>query len=494
VPRIMSGSQAASGASALDTTLLFQVAEKAPIAIAVVEGPQHRFIYANALYRTLTPAWDTEILGRPIGDVFPDVSGEAVALINQVYATGRAIKRRGRASKAIPHRPHSVWNIDLVPLASGNGVIQAVMLMLQDITPLVEARTKADERAREAEESRRILDGLMRCIPEGIAIADARDVTIRSISACGCKMTGRRRDELEGSTTKEHARRWGALRPDGTQPEWDEMPLNRAVLKGDVITDDEWILERADGRRISILCNAAPLRDRTGAITGAVAAWRDITKLKRAEESLQVALLAAGMATWDFDLAHDTPLGSLRLEHIFGYPEPVRDWGPREILDHVVAEDQAAVATHFEAAARGETLAFQCRIQRADSRAVRWIAMKGETYRDERGKPVRLAGVIQDITATKHAEDQAERAAQAVKDDIRYRYERLTPRQQAVMTLIVAGHANKEVAYRLGIAERTVEGHRARVMERMWARDFASLVRMATTLGLEAGGTEQRKR
>lgn len=485
------GSQTQSGPSGLDTALLFHVAENAPIAIAVVEGPQHHFIYANTLYRKLNPALGAGMIGRPICEVFPDVDADGIALIDQVYATGKPIKLRGRVSKAFPDRPNSVWNVDLVPLAAESGDVQAVLLMLQDVTPPVEARAKAEERAREAEESRRILNGLIRCIPEAIAIADANDVTIRSVSAFGCTMTGRSRAELEGSTAKEHAARWGILRPDGTRPEWDELPLNRAVLKGDVITNEEWTLECMDGRRLTVLCNAAPIKDRAGTITGGVVAWRDITAMKRAEEarsaaekSLQVALHAAGMATWDFDLTHDTPLGSLRLERIFGYAEPVRDWGPREILDHVVDEDQAAVAAHFEAAMRGEALAFECRIRRADTGDTRWIAMTGRSCSGERGKPGRLAGVIQDITAAKQAEEEAEKVTRSIKEDIRHRYERLTPRQQAVMLLVVAGHANKEVAYRLDIAERTVEGHRARVMERMCARDFASLVRMAATLGV----------
>lgn len=485
------GSQTRSGPSALDTALLFRVAENAPIAIAVVEGPQHRFVYANRLYRQLNPAPGIDLIGRPLAEVFPDMSEGAVALIDQIYATGRAIKLRGHAGTAIPDRPNSVWNIDLVPLTATTSDVQAVLLMLQDVTPLVEARAKAEDRAREAEESRRILDGLIRCIPEGIVIADANDVTIRSVSAFGYTMTGRSRAELEGSTAKEHAVRWGILRPDGTRPEPDELPLNRAVLKGELISDEEWTLECPDGRRLAVLCNAAPIKDRAGTITGGVAAWRDITAMKRAEEarivsqeSLQVALHAAGMATWDFDLTHDTPLGSLRLECIFGYAEPVRDWGPREILDHVVAEDQAKVAAHFEAAARGKALAFQCRIRRADTGDTRWIAMTGRSCSGERGTPGRLAGVIQDITTAKQAAEEAEKATRSIKEDIRYRYEHLTPRQQAVMALVVAGHANKEVAYRLGIAERTVEGHRARVMERMCARDFASLVRMAATLGV----------
>lgn len=474
--------------------LLVRIAEDAPFALAVMEGPQHRFTYANRLYRELSSDRGARMLGRPLVEVFPDVGKEAIALIDQIYATGQTVKLREFASKAIAHRPGLVWNITLMPLAAADGIVQAVVVILQDVTPLVAARGQAEERAREAEDSRQRLQGLMHCIPEGIAIADASGI-IRTVSAFGCKMTGRRMEELEGTEPEEHPLRWGIRYPDGRTPPWHEVPLMRAIRTGAVIVDEEWILERPGGDRITVLCNAAPIQDRCGTIAGGVVAWRDITGLKRAEEartateeSLLVALQAAGMATWDFDLAHDTPLGALRLEHIFGHDEPVRHWGPKEFLEHVVAEDQAAVAAQFEAAARGDAIAFQCRIQRADTGTLRWISMTGQPYKDKTGAPVRLAGVIQDVTATKQAEEEAERAALAIKENIQHRYQRLTPRQKAVMALVVAGHANKEVAYRLGIAERTVEGHRARVMARMCANDFASLVRMAATLGLDGNG------
>lgn len=60
---------------------------------------------------------------------------------------------------------------------------------------------------------------------------------------------------------------------------------------------------------------------------------------------------------------------------------------------------------------------------------------------------------------------------------------RLTPRQRQVLDLIVAGHPNKRVAHRLGISEKTVEAHRAQVMERMEARSFADLVQKVVKTG-----------
>ena len=55
----------------------------------------------------------------------------------------------------------------------------------------------------------------------------------------------------------------------------------------------------------------------------------------------------------------------------------------------------------------------------------------------------------------------------------------LTEREAEVMRLIVAGHTNKSVAAELGISDKTVEAHRARVMDKTGARSLSELVRMS---------------
>jgi two-component system response regulator FixJ len=59
------------------------------------------------------------------------------------------------------------------------------------------------------------------------------------------------------------------------------------------------------------------------------------------------------------------------------------------------------------------------------------------------------------------------------------RLQTLTPREREVMELVAEGRPNKVVATRLGLSTRTVEVHRAKVMEKMGARSLADLVRMA---------------
>jgi FixJ family two-component response regulator len=68
------------------------------------------------------------------------------------------------------------------------------------------------------------------------------------------------------------------------------------------------------------------------------------------------------------------------------------------------------------------------------------------------------------------------------QSNLRTRFESLTHRQREVMTLAATGMSNKEIGGRLGISARTVEIHRAWVMERMGARNLAELVRMGMAL------------
>lgn len=66
--------------------------------------------------------------------------------------------------------------------------------------------------------------------------------------------------------------------------------------------------------------------------------------------------------------------------------------------------------------------------------------------------------------------------------EVRTRYESLTPRETEVMGLVVKGSANKVIAMDLGVSQRTVELHRARVMQKMKVRSLAELVRLAEML------------
>ena len=77
--------------------------------------------------------------------------------------------------------------------------------------------------------------------------------------------------------------------PDGTRPRPEQLPLYRASRHGEVIKNEEWIIERPDGSRIHELSNCAPIRDSQGQVIGAINCWHEIAELKRAEEALRAS-------------------------------------------------------------------------------------------------------------------------------------------------------------------------------------------------------------
>jgi two-component system response regulator FixJ len=81
-------------------------------------------------------------------------------------------------------------------------------------------------------------------------------------------------------------------------------------------------------------------------------------------------------------------------------------------------------------------------------------------------------------------ESAVRRRLRAADPDLLERLRSLTPREREVLELLVVGHPNKVIAYRLDISPRTVEIHRAHVMEKMRARSLPELVRIAMQAGI----------
>lgn len=480
-----------------ENTLPLDVLQAAPLAIAMVEGPEHRFVFANAAYCALAPHRDS-LIGRPLRDVFPDATDRNTAFIEGVYATGRPIRLRRQTIRAIPGGESGLWNVDLLPVRRKGRDVDGVILVLDDVSDVAGAidQVTAKEIGEAGAAARRILDGVMRQMPEGMAGSESGEW-----GACwGREVLAEPQQSPSGQPDDQF---WYLRRQDGTLAAADELPLARAIRTGEIIPIEELVLERPNGETFHILCNAGPIRDRAGNVSGGVVVCRDLSALRRlehalraTEESLQLALESAQMGSWDLDLQTDTTRRSLRHDEIFGYPEPLPEWRRETFLSHVLADDRRAVAAAFDAAVIEGMLEFECRIRSANRGEVRWIAGRGRTHYDSLGTPVRIAGIIQDITQRKEADlvlrqarDKVEHFKKVARDEILARYERITPRQRDVLGLVVAGLSNKEIAHRLGISERTVEVHRGWVMEKMKARSIADLVRMAAAIELEPGAT-----
>jgi diguanylate cyclase (GGDEF)-like protein/PAS domain S-box-containing protein len=78
--------------------------------------------------------------------------------------------------------------------------------------------------------------------------------------------------------------------------------------------------------------------------------------------------------------------------------------------------------------------------------------------------------------------DARNRPGQLRRAEIEPRFARLTPREREVLEMLIAGNSNKMIAYLLGTSSRTIENHRARIMDKMQAESLPELVRMVLDL------------
>jgi FixJ family two-component response regulator len=97
-------------------------------------------------------------------------------------------------------------------------------------------------------------------------------------------------------------------------------------------------------------------------------------------------------------------------------------------------------------------------------------------------KPVRLAELVAAIREA-FERDRRCREEQAARSDVEARLTALTSREREVLSLIVMGKLNKQIAAELGAAEKTIKVHRGRVMAKLQVRSVAELVTLTRGFG-----------
>ncbi len=147
----------------------------------------------------------------------------------------------------------------------------------------------------------------------------------------------------------------------------------------------------------------------------------------------------------------------------------------------------------------------ECRLRRRDGR-YRSLKKSGHPFYGADGKLIGFIGCCNDVTGQKQALESLRQAGEKhrsvlsnLKDAVgviegflrteepgstTYVDDRLTPRQREILHLIARGYATREIATQLHVSAKTVESHRAQLMQRLNIHDVAGLTRYAIRTGL----------
>lgn len=388
--------------------LLGRMLDAAPAAISI-HNTEGRFLFANRETFAMHGYDDPEaFMAINLHDLDAPESEEKLA------ERFRQIAEEGEARFEVEHyrRDGSTFPLEVMAKAIEWHGQPAVLSIATDITE----RKRMEE---DLAQTQALLMAAVEQTPAGILVADAPDVRIRLVNPAALGIRGDSPRSLKDIPIDLHSSRWQTFWPDGTPVAPEDLPLSRAVLKGETVTNMEVIICREDGETRYVLANAAPVRNAQGNIVAGVVVFPDITERKRAEqmllrerERLQFVIDGSRLATWEWNIQTNETVFNETWARMLGYMiEELTPYNYETWLRLVCPEDREKAQDRLARCLRGEAPYYECeyRMLGKDGHWV-WILDQGRVMtRDSEGQPLMMFGTHLDITERKRAEEEREK-------------------------------------------------------------------------------------
>jgi PAS domain S-box-containing protein len=377
-----------------------QMFQQAPGFMAMLSGPRHVVELTNAAYNQLVGHRD--IVGRPIRDALPEIQGQGFfELLDQVFTSGEAFI--GYAMKAelqrTPGAAPEERFLDLVyqPVRNPAGEVIGIFAQGVDVTD----RLTAEQALRQSEAQFRTFAEAM---PNHVWTATSEGL-LDWFNPRVFEYSGAAVGMLDGST-------WTSMvHPDDVGPATEKW---QQALAAGVFYETEFRLRRHDGVYRWFIARAVPIRDADGVTLRWIGTNTDIDDQKQAvqalqqsERRLQLSQNAAGIAALELDIESGTVVGSEGFWELWGL-EP-RDSVHISVLEDIVVPEDKDVRSTPETRKAGSAVPnVEYRIRRPDTGELRWLSRHIDFVHDETGKPIKMFGVLQDITDRREAQGRQE--------------------------------------------------------------------------------------
>ena len=250
----------------------------------------------------------------------------------------------------------------------------------------------------------------IRMAPFALVMAD-HDLTIIEVSPAWTAQVGIDRDVAVGRSLYD-------ILPNGPEPFGSTL---LRCLAGETVHVERSRINLPDGRAPWLQVEMSPWRDENDAVLGVLIASHDVTDVvealeqsRRSEQRLKMAAELADIHIWEMDYVSRTLIKLGAEDNLFD--EPLTYEGlSADIWSSIHPDDvERAKAAWAEHERTGEPYRVEYRLRRADGKEV-WAFSTSDVLLDERGRPVRVVGALQNITERKRAE--AALAAAALESD-----------------------------------------------------------------------------
>ena len=253
-------------------------------AVCYIKDADSRLVYVNRQFETLFNVKGEQLVGKTDYDLL------SPSIASQVAANDQLVLQSGKATEFIESVPFAngenrSWLSLKFPLVSSSKsrLLGGVSF---DITARVNAEAQIDRQ-------RQFTQAVLENLTDGVIACD----TAGRITYCNTtllKMQGIENlpEEPSSQWATEHL---ALYEPTGRRLSWDERPLALA-LKNICVDATELLIQPANASSLNIIVSARPMADKDGNIIGAVAAWHDVTDLRRSQQELLVAKEAADKA------------------------------------------------------------------------------------------------------------------------------------------------------------------------------------------------------
>lgn len=387
----------------------------------VVVQENGRLIDANPGFAKMFGYSLEEIMGKAITDL---LTPESVAIAQQRIANQQedpyeitGIRKDGSLINLEVVGKQSLFQGRRVRVSAARDITERKRAEAERIRLLEQeqaARQEVEYLLKQLETERYRLEQVLQQMPVGVSIAAAPTGQLLFHNDEAVRLL---RHPLRESDTYQGYAQYGAIEADGEPYRPEEYPIARSLLTGEIVRGEEMHYRRGDGTRTVFSVSAAPILDLKGNVVSAVSTFDDVSDRKRLEaerqhaeqelqsvyDSLNVALAAANMGTWDLDLINDTARRNLRHDQIFGYDTLQPEWGHAVARRHALPEDLPNFDEGFQSGLETGDVQFEARILWPDQ-SLHWINVVGRVYNDDQRQPVRMAGVVMDISERKRAE------------------------------------------------------------------------------------------